>query len=146
MNCSNSPRRPGDLTYEVIKILFGLAYHFYCGDFPNGEELFPIGQSTTSGFSIRWFVWQPDLIGVQKEKVEADRIKESSTSQAIKTAAWFSYNNCRVTARATDEFAVMLSKIGSKNAVRFNYYDGTNTNSDSYQDFLSLLVHKQSEH
>ena len=36
--------------------------------------------------------------------------------------------------------------IGSKNAVRFNYYDGTNTNSDSHQDFLSLLVHKQSEH
>lgn len=40
----------------------------------------------------------------------------------------------------------MLSKIKSGNAVRFNYYDGTNTNGDSYQDFLSLLVHKQSEH
>ena len=83
---------------------------------------------------------------LQNEKVEVDRIKESSTSQAIKLADWFSYNNYRVTAGISAGFAVMLSKIKSGNAVRFNYYDGTNTNGDSYQDFLSLLVHKQSEH
>ena len=78
--------------------------------------------------------------------MDADRIKESSTSQAIKIAVWFSYNNCSVTAIISGVLAVMLSKIGGKNAVRFNYYDETNTNGDSYQDFLSLLVHKQSEH
>ena len=39
----------------------------------------------------------------------------------------------------------MLSKIGGQNAVRFNYQYGINTNGDSCQDFLSLLVHKQSE-
>ena len=83
---------------------------------------------------------------MQKEKVEADRIKESSTSQAIRIVDWFIYYGCRVTVRRSGVLAVILSNIGSKNAVRFNYYDGTNTNGDSYQDFLSLLVHKQSEY
>ena len=77
--------------------------------------------------------------------MDADRIKESSTSQAIKIADWFSYNGCRVTERILSELAVMLSKSGSKNAVRFDCCGGVNTNGDSYQDFLSLLVHKQSE-
>ena len=64
---------------------------------------------------------------VQKEKVEADRIKESSTSQAIKTAAWFSYNNYRVTARATDELEVMLSKSSAANAENLDVKTETNT-------------------
>lgn len=77
--------------------------------------------------------------------MDADRIKESSTSQAIKNADWFSYNGCRVTERILSELAVMLSKSGSKYAVRFNYHYGSNTNGDSYPVFLSLLVHKKSK-
>lgn len=70
--------------------------------------------------------------------MDDDGMKESSTSQAIKIAERFSYNSRRVAARISGELAVILSKSGSKNAVRFNYHNGTNTNGDSYQDFRSL--------
>ena len=53
-------------------------------------------------------------------------------SQAIKLADWFNYNNCRVAARISARFAVMLSKIESGNAVRFRYSNENNTNGDSY--------------
>ena len=75
--------------------------------------------------------------------MDADRIKESSTSQAIKNADWFSYNGCRVTARRSGVLAVTLSKSGSKIAVRFDYHSGGNINGDNYPLFLSLLVHKK---
>lgn len=70
---------------------------------------------------------------VVKRKVEVDRIKESSTSQAIKLADWSSYNNYRVTTGISAGFAVMLSKIESGNTVRIRHSNESNTNGDSYK-------------
>ena len=54
--------------WQAVKILFELAYHFNCGDFPNGEDLFPTGQSTTSGFSDMMVLTEdPNLLGCKKE-------------------------------------------------------------------------------
>lgn len=48
--------------------MFELAYHFNCGDFPNGEDLFPTGQSTTSGFSDMMVLTKElNLPGCKKE-------------------------------------------------------------------------------
>lgn len=65
------------MTYEVIKIFFELAYHFNCGDFPNGEDLFPTGQSTTSGFSdMMVLTKEPNLLGCKKKRLKLIGLKK----------------------------------------------------------------------
>lgn len=58
------PEGRANLTYKVIKFLFGLVYHLGCGDFPNGEDLLPIGQSTSGTFCNKMILHQkPNLLG-----------------------------------------------------------------------------------